>query len=80
MLQLINLRTGAARRLPVTIQGPSGSPALAWSPDSRWLFTVAANGQLRAVDVSTGLIRSLVIALPPLSLLAVRNAPAAVHA
>jgi hypothetical protein len=54
VLQLIDLRTGATRVLPIMVQGVSGSPALAWSPDSRWLFTVAVNGQLRAIDVAPG--------------------------
>jgi hypothetical protein len=72
-LELISLRSGATRSLPIVLRGSLGSPALAWSPDSRWLLTVAADGQLRAVDARTGLARSLGVALPPLTELAIRS-------
>ena len=38
--------------MPVALGNPSQS--LAWSPGSRWLFVVAANGTLVAVDARTG--------------------------
>lgn len=72
-LELIGLRSGATRSLPIVLRGSLGSPALAWSPDSRWLLTVAADGQLRAVDARTGLARSLGVVLPPLTELAIRS-------
>ena len=72
-LELIGMRSGATRSLPIVLRGSLGSPALAWSPDSRWLLTVAADGQLRAVDARTGLARSLGVALPPLTELAIRS-------
>jgi hypothetical protein len=75
-LRLISLTSGATRSLPLAFRGPLGPQALAWSPDSRWLFTVAAGGALRAVDARTGRVRSLGVRLPPLTELAVRNAPA----
>jgi hypothetical protein len=70
LLQLVNLGSGCITTLPVTVQGPLGSRDLAWSPDSRWLFTVADNGQLRAIDVRTGLVHRLGVSLPPLTDLA----------
>lgn len=75
-LELIDLSSGISRILPVSLGGALGSPALAWSPDSRWLFTVAADGQLRAVDPGTGQLRGVGVPLPPLTRLAIRNAPA----
>ena len=44
--------------------------SLVWSPDSRWLFTLAANGAIEAVDVRTGRRGGLGVALPPVSYLA----------
>jgi hypothetical protein len=70
LLQLVSLASGRSTTLPVTIQGPFGSRALAWSPDSRSLFTVAGNGQLRAIDTRTGLVHGLGVSLPPVTVLA----------
>ncbi|MGO9292307.1 MAG: hypothetical protein ACLP52_00230 [Streptosporangiaceae bacterium] len=72
-LTLISLSSGRTRRVPLALRGPLGSPALAWSPDSRWLFTVAADGQLLALDPRTGQLRGLGVRLPPLTELAVRG-------
>lgn len=47
-LHLVDLTTGADRLVDVPAGRLEPGPALAWSPDSRWLF-VAADG-LRAVD------------------------------
>ena len=72
ILHLINLRTGSDRRLAVTLASP-GSPGLAWSPDSRWLFAATEEGALRAIDPRTGQVRSLGVPLPPVTYLAVRS-------
>ncbi len=54
---LIDLKTGATRRLP-----PMNSPALTWSRDGKTLYGIVAtpNGtELRAQDISTGAIRTI---------------------
>jgi hypothetical protein len=76
VLRLISLTSGATRSVPLAVRGPVGPQALAWSPDSRWLFTVADGGALRAVDARTGRVRRLGVRLPPLAELAIRSAPA----
>jgi len=75
-LHLLGLTSGADRALAGSpIRGPLGTQTLAWSPDGRWLFVVAANGKLLVVNRHTGRVSSLGAALPPLSQLAIRNAP-----
>jgi len=78
LVHLINLATGAERVLPVTVSesaGPGDSTSgLAWSPDSRWLFSATANGTLIAIDPATGRSRALGVALPPVTQLAIRAA------
>jgi hypothetical protein len=75
-LHLLNLTSGADRPLAGSpTRGPLDSQTLAWSPDSRWLFVVAANGKLIVVDPRTGHVGGLGAALPQLSQLAVRSAP-----
>lgn len=75
-LSLIDLATGQERRVEVAFHQwvPRGS--LVWSPDSRWLFVIDAEGRLQAVDPSTALAREPLTTLPRLQLLATR--PAAV--
>src|SRR5262249_34950924 len=74
-LNLINLVTGADRALLVS-QSPvvlgDGTPGLAWSPDSRWLFAATARGSVIAISPATGLARGLGVPLPPVSQLAIR--------
>lgn len=65
---LVDLRTGAQHDVPVGPVSPNG--ILVWSPDSRWLFTLTAAGAIEAVDVHTGQVRGLSVALPPVSYLA----------
>jgi hypothetical protein len=44
-LHLINLASGADRQVTVSLdEGSAGDQTLAWSPDSRWLFIIAAHG------------------------------------
>jgi hypothetical protein len=73
-LHLINLVSGSDQQIPVTPNGESAADqVLAWSPDSRWLFVVTAQGKLAAVDARTGHVEGLGVSLPPLSLIAVRS-------
>jgi hypothetical protein len=73
---LIDLASGASRRVPVRLGGQNltGEVSAAWSPDSRWLFLVEDDGTLVAWDGSTGRLRHLGVGLPSLSKVAVRAA------
>jgi hypothetical protein len=72
-LDEINLSTGAITPVGVPVNQQASSQTLAWSPDSRWLFVLAANGQLVAVDARTGRPQSLGVTLPRLSAIIVRD-------
>jgi hypothetical protein len=72
ILHLINLSTGSDRRVAIAL-APQGSPGLAWSPDSRWLFAATQDGALRSIDPRTGQVRGLGVPLPPVTYLAVRS-------
>jgi hypothetical protein len=73
-LHLLNLVSGADQQISVSLaQGSAAGQTLAWSPDSRWLFTVAANGELAAINARTGHADGLGVELPPISQIAVRN-------
>jgi DNA-binding beta-propeller fold protein YncE len=75
-LSVINLGTGITRNVSVTLDQRSlGGQMLAWSPDGKWLFVVAAHGKLQAIRVATGQVTGLGAALPPLQQIAVRSAP-----
>jgi hypothetical protein len=79
-LQLLNLRNGRDHRISVTLyQGSAGIQTLAWSPDSRWLFAVAANGTLAAVNARTRHIENIGVNVPSVSQIAIRNSPPASH-
>ena len=73
-LRLLNLVSGSDQQIPVSLdaEAPAGQ-VLAWSPDSRWLFVVTAQGKLAAVDARTGHVEGLGVSLPRLSLIAVRS-------
>jgi hypothetical protein len=74
-LHLLNLASGADHPVAVSPgQHAFDIGTMAWSPDSRWLFVVAANGKLLVVDPRSGRARGLGAALPQLSQLAVRSA------
>jgi len=73
ILHLDDLQPGAERRVIIAL-GTQGWPGLAWSPDSRWRFSVAGNGTLQVIGPRTGQVRSLGVALPPVTYLAVRDA------
>ena len=73
-LHLLNLASGSDQQIPVSVDAESvAGQRLAWSPDSRWLFVVTAQGKLAVVDARTGHVESLGVSLPSLSLIAVRN-------
>jgi hypothetical protein len=75
-LQLLNLMNGRDHRINLTLyQGPASAQALAWSPDSRWLFVVAANGTLVAVNARTRHIENIDANVPSVSQIAIRNSP-----
>ncbi|HEU5265324.1 MAG TPA: hypothetical protein VFU35_01445, partial [Jatrophihabitans sp.] len=73
-LHLMNLATGADRRLPIGFKfGVSfNDSAVAWSPDSRWLFAAGTKGELRAVEARTGQVHGLGVDIPPINQLAIR--------
>ncbi len=82
LVRLIDLRTGTERVLGVSlgqlggglVDGENGNEhSMAWSPDGRWLFVAAADGQLVAVNARAGQAQSLGVALPPTDQVAVRG-------
>ena len=73
-LEQISLATGAVRPIPVPVSQTASSQTMAWSPDSQWLFVLAATGKLLAVSMRTGKVQSLGVQLPGLSQLAIRDA------
>jgi hypothetical protein len=73
-LHLLNLVSGSDQQIPVSLDAKTAADQrLAWSPDSRWLFVVTAQGKLAVVDARTGHVGSLGVSLPSLSLITVRN-------
>jgi hypothetical protein len=72
-LHLIDLASGADRRLSVALDKWAGQGTLAWSPDCRWLFVAAAHGRIVAVNPRTGHAEGLGIALPFVRQVAVSN-------
>jgi len=71
-LEQISLVSGAVKPIAVPIDQNTSSQTMAWSPDSKWLFVLAASGKLLAVNSRTGKVQSLGIPLPRLSQLAIR--------
>jgi hypothetical protein len=73
-LQLLSLVSGSDQQIPVSLDAEwPADQVFAWSPDSRWLFVVTAQGKLAAVDARTGHVEGLGVSLPRLSLIAVRS-------
>jgi hypothetical protein len=75
VLDLVNLGTGASTRAGVAMSPVPAYQGMAWSPDGRWLFVVAAGGRLVAVNPSTGQVTGLGLPIPPVSQIAIRPAP-----
>ncbi|MEP6851322.1 MAG: hypothetical protein ABJA87_01440 [bacterium] len=73
-LILIDLRSGHARSVGMTLAQNSLARDLVWSPDGRFLFTVDGGGRIVVVD-RTGHVGRLPVTLPPVTQLALR-APA----
>ena len=73
-LEQISLVSGAVKPIAVPINQNASSQTMAWSPDSQWLFVLAASGKLLAVNISTGKVQSLGIPLPGFSQLTIRSA------
>jgi hypothetical protein len=80
-VHLIDLHTGATRDLSVAVRGPGGDlplggdasdQSMAWSPDGRWLFVAASDGELVAVNQRTGRAQSLGVRLPAVDQVAIR--------
>ena len=73
-LHLVNLVSGADQQISVSLdQGSAEDQTLAWSPDSRWLFIVAAQGELVAINARSRHVEGLGVKLPPIGQIAVRN-------
>jgi hypothetical protein len=74
-LHLRDLDTGVDS--PVTVSLDSGASAgtakLCWSPDSRWLFALDADGRVVLIDNRTAEARPLAVGLPPIEQLALRR-------
>jgi hypothetical protein len=80
-VHLIELRTGTTKDLGLQLGVPgtgrplpadSNAQSMAWSPDSRWLFVVAAGGRLVVVNARTDRIESLGVTLPAVYQVAIR--------
>ena len=69
---LLDLESGTHRPVRLALDQSGDEATVAWSPDSRWLFAVGADGQPRTVDPHTGKVGSLGVTLPDVSQLAIR--------
>lgn len=78
-VELLDLATGAARTLTVSVGGESlGQQSMAWSPQAPELFVIGDRGDLFAIDARTDATTDLTLAtrgvVPQLLQLAVRPA------
>jgi WD40 repeat protein len=71
-LYLVDLASGRQRVLELSVNQVAFDGAVAFSPDSKWLFAVTADGSVAVVNSRTGSIGSLGTPLPPLSQLVIR--------
>jgi len=72
-VHLINLRTGANRKLGIPLGADLNNQSMVWSPDSRWLFVAAADGKLVTVDASTDRAEGPQAPLPAVAQVAIRT-------
>lgn len=75
-LRLLDLATGQSTDVAVHLSqfGSAADRSMAWSPDSEWLFVVAAGGNLKAVNAATGQVRAVPVAHLHVEAVAVRPA------
>jgi hypothetical protein len=73
-LRLFDLRTGRTTQVRGSLVQPLMDGAVAWSPDSAFLFVLDSAGAVRVVDPGTAGVSDLGVALPPLSQIAIRPA------
>jgi len=72
-VHLVDLTSGADRRLDVAVDVAWETDTIAWSPDGRWLFVVSNNGTVVPVEAATAQVYDLGVALPPITQLATRK-------
>jgi hypothetical protein len=70
-IHLVDLTSGADRRLDIPVND-TYEDLVAWSPDSKWLFTIDAKGRIVPVEAATAQPYALGATLPPVSQVAVR--------
>ena len=75
VLDLVDVRSGARRRVQVVLVDGADASSVTWSPDSRWLFVLDEGGRLRVVDPTTGAVTEPLPDLPRLVQLSIRPAP-----
>jgi Tol biopolymer transport system component len=73
-LYLLDLASGTKHPIDLDIDQAVTDGSVTWSPDSRWLFAISANGQVKAIAADSGRVTMLDSALPKLSQLAIRSA------
>jgi hypothetical protein len=66
-LYLLDLASGRRRVLDLSVNQASYFGAVAFSPDSKWLFAVTPDGSLAVINSKTGSVGSLGAPLPPLT-------------
>ncbi len=71
-VHLLDLHTGEDR-LPNLPLRPTGDGAMAWSPDSRWLFVANEDGRVWALQAAAGKVLALGAAMPPVNKVAIRT-------
>jgi hypothetical protein len=74
-LHLLDLATGVDRPTGVVLDPVNsfGGGKVVWSPDSRWLFAVDANGRVVVIDPAARRTADLGVPLPPLTEIALRT-------
>lgn len=72
-VHLIDLSSGADRRLDIPVTSTYEDSVLAWSPDSKWLFLVGQQGTVFPVEAATAQVYDLGASLPPVSQIVIRR-------
>jgi len=73
-LYLLDLKSGHRKVINLSVSLAAIDGNIAFSPDNRWLFAVAADGTVMTVDRASGAVSTLEESLPPLSQLVIRPA------